>query len=884
LVSGYFDLKDLGHFKLKGVREPVRVHQLRGVGQLRTRFDVARARGLSKFVGRDREMTSLDAALDSALEGQGQVVGVVAEAGTGKSRLCFEFAERCRARGIMVWEARGVAHGKTIPFLLVFELMRGYFGITNQDSDEMARDKIAGRVVRLDPELSEELPIFFEFLGVPDPGRPSPSLSPEAHQRRLFGIIRRLIQARSEREPAVFVFEDLHWIDGSSEAFVENQVESISGTRTLLLVNFRPEYHAEWMQKSYYQQLPLLPLGKEAIQELLRNLLGPDPSLGDLSERIRHRTAGNPFFIEEVVQSLVESGALEGTPGAYRLGRPIDEAAIPRTVQAVLAARIDRLAEREKHVLQTASVIGRTFSESLLARVVELPETERSETLRALLSAEFLYEEALYPEAEYTFKHPLTQEVAYASQLGDRRRRLHAAVARAIEDLHPEQLEERAALLAHHWEEAGEPLEAARWHRNAAVWVGTKDVLETLRHWRRVQALLEGVPESKEALALGVEARGQLIVAAGRLGGSKQEVERLFREARELAERSGDRRALALLKMHYGYFQTLDGRFLAARTALEEARRLIEEPLDPELEMVLLWVSSYLHLMSGSVREALPLIQRALALGESHSGLAAAFIGFGVRPFLLWARGFALAGSGQLEESQRSLEQATALARETHPELLAPVAMVHAVFGDLFGVPAAMLARAREAMQVAEETGFARVFAELALGLALFLNHRTEEAVRVLEEGLAASRESGSYRFSEPFFLLTLARAHLERGDLEQARATAEEAAAHSASRGFLHADVQLVRAQIHMRARGAKAERDVEAALAKAQRFVDESGACSRQPFIHDVRAELADLKGDDAQCERELREAHRLFTEMGATGHAERVARELEQLQTPA
>ena len=506
LISGFFALRDLGPSTVKGVSAPLRLYELEGVGRLRTRFDVARARGLSRFVGRADEMTTLEAALAQAIQGQGRVVGVVAEAGTGKSRLCFEFVERCRARGLVVNEAHAVAHGKSIPFLPVLEMLRHIFDISEQEADRTAREKIAGRLLLLARDFEDALPFLFDFLGIPDPERPVPRMNPDERQRRLFGILRRLVHARSQREPVVMLIEDLHWIDAASEMFLERLVESVSGTRTLLLVNFRPEYHAGWMQKSYYQQLPLLPLGREAVTELLRDLLGADAAMTQLKQLIEERTGGNPFFIEEVVRALFDQGTLvreAGATGRVVLARPVDEIQIPTTVQAVLAARIDRLPEREKQVLQTAAVIGKVFAEPVLRRVAELPEPELAAALRGLVAAEFLDERALYPEAEYAFRHPLTQEMAYRSQLGERRARVHAAVARVIAELYAGKLDERAALLAHHWEAAGDALEAARWSRRAAEWVGLSNFPEALRHWRKVRALIEGLPESAETRELG---------------------------------------------------------------------------------------------------------------------------------------------------------------------------------------------------------------------------------------------------------------------------------------------------------------------------------------------------------------------------------------------
>ncbi len=338
LVAGYFALRDLGSFELKGLREAIRVHELEGAGVVRTRFEVSRARGLSKFVGRGDEMAALEAALARAREGNGQVVGIVAEPGVGKSRLCFELIERCRARGLRTLEGRAVAHGRNVPFLTILQVFRAYYAITDQDSDRVAREKIAGRLLLLDEAFREDLPVLFEFHGVPDPERPAPDMDPELRQRRLFAVLRRLVREGVRGEVGIVLLEDLHWLDGGSAAFLEQWVEAVTGTRNLLLLNFRPEYHAAWMQRSWYQQLPLAPLGPEATRELLRDLLGPDPSVAGLAEAIHARTAGNPFFTEEVVQSLVESGALEGTKGSYRLAKPVDEIAVPGTVQSVLAA------------------------------------------------------------------------------------------------------------------------------------------------------------------------------------------------------------------------------------------------------------------------------------------------------------------------------------------------------------------------------------------------------------------------------------------------------------------------------------------------------------------------------------------------------------------
>src|SRR5262245_30531618 len=384
LVSALFALRDLGLFELKGIGTPLRVHELQGARRLRTRLEASRARGFSRFVGREADMRVLEAAVEQAIGGQGQVVGVVGDPGVGKSRLCFEFVERCRARGLSVYEGHCRPHGKVLPFVPILELWRSYFGILEQDPPEEARQKIAGTLLLLGEEFREVLPIVFDFLGVGDRQRPMPLVYAEARQRILFGFVRRVTRARAKQAPFVVLVDDLHWIDLASDAFVDQFVDAVEGQRVLFVANFRPEYHAAWLRKSYYQQLQLLPLGLEATEALLDDVLGGAELLVPLRARIRERTCGNPFFVEEVVQSLLEKGTLEGARGALRLAQPVESLEIPGTVQAVLASRIDRLPEREKRLLQTAAVIGKKFSQPILSRVADLGNDELAAGLSAL--------------------------------------------------------------------------------------------------------------------------------------------------------------------------------------------------------------------------------------------------------------------------------------------------------------------------------------------------------------------------------------------------------------------------------------------------------------------------------------------------------------------
>jgi AAA ATPase-like protein len=662
LVEGFFELEDLGELRVKGVREPVHAFGLTGVGEARTRLDARGVRGLSRFVGREAELAELEAALARVEEG-GQVVGVVAEAGVGKSRLCQEFAERCRERGLRVTVGGGVAHGRRIPLLPVIEMLRGYFEIGRDDDPAAAREKVAGRLLLLDEGFRDALPVLFDFLGVPDPDRRVPvQMAPEARQRALFGAVRRLVHAAAEEGPGVLVVEDLHWLDPGSQAFLGSLVDSLPGARTLVVVNFRPEYRAEWMQRSYFERLPLVPLGRDAIAELVRALVGSDPSLDGVCELIAERTGGNPFFIEEVVQGLVEDGGLVGARRAYRLGHAIEEIKIPDTVQAVLAARIDRLPQREKAVLQQAAVLGREFSAPVLERVADLEEHHLTEALESLASAELVYERALYPEARYAFKHPLTQEVAYASQLRERRARTHAAAAVALEALYPDRHDELAAVLSSHWEQAQEPLRAAEWGARAAAWTGQSQAAEALAHWRRVRGLVgdeRGVPEAA-GLALG--ACLGILRFGSRLGLADAEVEQIYAEARELAAATESKSALAAVFGAYGLACGAMGRLEEAIASGQEAKSLAEEAGDLELQVSVgpgLWFA-----VAGRNREALTAFDRVLEVTDGDVRLGRRINGVSAAIFATFYRGQVLAEMGSLREARAALDDALRLATE----------------------------------------------------------------------------------------------------------------------------------------------------------------------------------------------------------------------------
>ena len=388
-------------------------------------------------MGRQTELEILRQALEQAQVGHGQVVAVLAEPGMGKSRLFWEFLQSLHTHGWRVLASRAVAYGKATVSLPVIDLLKAYFQIDASDNAHQRRAKVTGTLLTLDSAMGLSLPAVLALLDVPVEEPQWQALEPRQRRQRTLEACRHLLLRESQVQPLLVVFEDLHWIDAETQAFLDHLVESLPAARLLLLVNYRPEYQHDWGSKTYYTQFRLDALPAESAAELLQALLGDDPGLAPLKRLLIERSEGNPFFLEESIRTLVETGVLVGEPGAYRLAHALPTIQLPATVQAVLAARIDRLPSAEKRLLQTAAVIGTEVPLPLLQAIAELPEDALHRGLAHLQATEFLYETCLFPEHAYTFKHALTHEVAYGGLLQERRRALHAQIVDAIERLPP---------------------------------------------------------------------------------------------------------------------------------------------------------------------------------------------------------------------------------------------------------------------------------------------------------------------------------------------------------------------------------------------------------------------------------------------------------------
>jgi len=541
LTAGYFELKPLGPARIKGVSEPINVYEVLGIGPLRTRLQMSASRGLSKFVGRHAELEQLDRALELARGGHGQIVAAMAEAGVGKSRLFHEFKMRRQAE-CLVLEAFSFSHGKASAYLPVIDLLKNYFRIADRDDARTRREKITGKVIALDRALEDTLPHLFALIGIPVGDDRIAEMDPSIRSRRTREAVKSLILRESLNQPLILIFEDLHWIDAESEALLQMLADSLGTAQIMMMVNYRPEYRHSWGHKTYYTQLRLDPLGRDNAAEMLSAMVGDDAAIDSLKATIIERTQGNPFFMEEMVQVLFDQGVLVRDGAAVSMAKPITSIQIPSTVKGILAARIDKLAPRDKDLLQSLAVIGKEFPIGLVRRIVGQSDDELAPMLAALQAAEFIYEQPAFPENEYTFKHALTQEVAYDSVLINRRKLIHERAGAALEEMFAATIEDHLAQLAHHYGRSANAPKAIEYLRRAAEQAATRSAYsDAIGYAREALRVIAATPESRERDQS--ELKIQMMLApliVSTQGLSSPEIPAYIARAQELCRRAGE--------------------------------------------------------------------------------------------------------------------------------------------------------------------------------------------------------------------------------------------------------------------------------------------------------------------------------------------------------
>ena len=573
LAEGFVQVTPVGPVPIKGLAEPVEVFELRGATALRRRLQTAVARGLSPFVGRQPELEAVQQALARAGAGQGQVVAVLGEPGVGKSRLMYEFLQSHHTQGWLRLESSSVSYGTATAYLPVCDVLKAYCQIEDRDALRTVQAKVTGHILTLDNTLQETVPAVLALFEALPADSPFLALDPLQRRRRTLEALKRILLRESQVQPLLLVFEDLHWIDSETQAVLDMLVESLPSARVLLLVNYRPEYQHGWGSKTSYTQLRLDPLPEASADSLLQALLGADAGLAPLKQLLMARTQGNPFFLEESVRTQVETGVLVGDRGAYHLSQPLDTMQLPATVQAMLAARIDRLPPEDKRLLQTAAVIGTEVPLPLLQAITDVSEETLHRSLARLQAAEFLYETRLFPEPAYTFKHALTHEVAYGSLLLERRRGLHARLVEALEALAPERVTEQVERLAHHALRGEVWGKAVTYGQQAGTRADDRAAFrEAVTAFEQALQALAHLPEDGDGRVRAIELRLALDRPLAALGENGRDLA-LLGEAEALARALNDRVRLGQVLAKRAHvlraMGDLDGAIAAGQQALE---------------------------------------------------------------------------------------------------------------------------------------------------------------------------------------------------------------------------------------------------------------------------------------------------------------------------
>jgi len=863
-------VKPLGPTPVRGLRHPLEVFELVGAGSPRTRLQAFAVQTLTRFVGRQAEFEALRQAHALAGAGHGQLVAVMGEPGVGKTRLFYEFLCAPWTQGWLLLESHAASYSQAIPYHPVRELLKAYFQLGARDDAGQMRARITDKLRTLAPALAPTMPAVLALLDIPVDDRTWQALDPSQRRQRTLDALKRLLVRESQVQPVLLVCENLHWIDTETQAFLESLVDSLPTVRLLLLVNYRPEYHHPWGRKTYYTQLRIDPLPSTSAVGLLTALLGDDRTLEPLQRVLIERTEGNPFFLEESVQTLVESQVLVGELGAYRLAQTPVPMQVPATVQAVLAARIDRLPAAEKTLLQTAAVIGKDVPFALLQALTALSEEMLRGALTHLQTAEFLYEASLFPELEYTFKHALTQEVAYGSLLSEQRRALHAHIVDAIETLYADRLTSQIERLAYHAFQGAAWEKAIAYFRQAGAKAAThSSYREAVTCYEQALLALKRLPETpttlQQAFDLRLELRPWLVPLA-----DYHRVLSNLREAEAIAAELGDRRRLGLVCAYMTDYFRLTGNSEQAVACGERIHVFATELEDFSLQVLANMLLGHACHAVGDYRRAVELLRRNVALlrGDlirerfGSAGLPSVLS----RSFVI----FSLVDLGEFDEALAIGDEATQIAEDAdtaHGQVLVAhgLGLVYLYKGD-FDRAIPLLEQTLRRCQVGHIPLGTRLLAS-TLGYAYALYGQSTDAVPLLEQAVQQT-EALKVFFRYALWLAWLGEAYLLDGRTDTARALAERAVEHARTYKELGHQAYALRLLGEIAAHGEATEMEkAETAYQQALTLADELGMRPLQAHCHRDLGTLYAKMGRQEQARAELSTAIEMYRAMDMT-----------------
>jgi class 3 adenylate cyclase/tetratricopeptide (TPR) repeat protein len=817
----------MGSHHLKGIPDAVRILRLTGATSSGPHRPIAPE---TTFRGRNGELSRLQSALEGAIHDGGCAIGLVGEAGAGKSRLCQELVQLSRRRGIPAYEVRAQLYGHALPLQPILELFRvHFFGLASSDDAATARERIDARFApvtasAIDPQ------ILHEFFGVAPLDVQALGLDPRARKARLLALVRDLMAHEAHIERVILI-EDLHWLDEASEEFVAALVDSIVGSRTLLLLNYRSTYSPPWGIAPQFEQIELAELSPADMDALVSELLSPLSESPDVRRLVCRRAGGNPFFAEELVRTLAESNVLTANKGLPDGGIEAVERALPATIEAVIAARLDRVGEPEKTLLQMCAIIGKEIPLAVLEHVASPLAKQIQIGLEGLCQAGLILPQPAEGGRRFAFRHPLIQEVAYSTQLKVRRGQVHASVATAMELYYAEHIDEFAALIGYHFEQAGQFLAAARYNGRAATWVAPSDSRRAMTAWRKVRELLEQSPASAEVDSLMVLAFAKSAWLSWREGTPASEVMPFIHEARRIASKE-DARIVRLLLF-------LEGRMLQANGAsVDRYAELVQEALatmEPDAPLgskVLLHIGlCQAYGWAGMFGKALEASDAALAGIDAVDRFEEDFIGYSLKHWLLMLRGRMLVRLGRLEEAARCVAQVTSLPSDAVDPLILELAHyvmteVACATGDLERAEH----HARAVARVAEKHNnpYLSCFAHAREALVDQTRGDYQPAISGFLRALELVRRHNVAKEFETELLVCLAECCYAVDDLHTAERFCEEAITLSSDRCNRHQHVRaLVIASAVLRAKGSgAASQKADELLHLARDLVRASGA----------------------------------------------------------
>ena len=847
LVSSHCEVQPLGHRALRGVPQPIRLYSLIA---MRSAVASHRFRRISTppLLGRVRELEVLTETLNAVEAGAGQIVGIAGAPGAGKSRLCYEFAKICRARAVPVFETRSQPYGVTTPLQPMVELLRtALFRIAPNDDSESAVALVATQLKEVGATDDADVALVCELLRIPFGNSRRPWLSARARNARLQEIVRS-VAIRRGTVTSVVIIEDLHWLDEASDTFVATLVHAVEAVRTMLIVNFRQPYSQPWMHaSSRYHQIDLAELTASDTDMLVNELLGSRPGLGEIRRRVAERSGGNPFFAEELVQSLVQCGVLVGNRGAFRRGHAVLMETLPPTVQAVVSARIDGLTPQDRHVLQVASIIGKEFHVAILKEVVGQADEALAFSLDRLYDAGLLQRGSKSDRLIYRFHHPLTQEVAYTTQLRSRRSVLHAAVADVIERLHADSLDEYAALIAHHLEEAGQRNRAAFHAARAAHWIGRMSSEQAMRLWHKVRTLMLSQPRSHANDTLRIEASSQIAWLGWREGLTTDEARPFVQEALDWAREIDDSIVPLLLLVDGRIAQVSGGNSDAFVDQIKQAVSLAESRHDAGRLATLHAALSHAYGWAGLLRNALEASDVALAYVADVTDLDQRFLGYSVEHWILGLRGRILLRLGRFAEARTCFDRLINIKAPIDPTVLFIAHFGYVDIAWCHNDPDLAMKHAARVGALAERHGgaYLRLYQLASRALAAGICGNYKAAIDGTVRSLEFLRQTGAAIEFEPELLASLADYQTRIGDHEQAVPTAVDAVAMARNRGARLPECRatITLASLAAFTEGSRAPGRAQSLLSEAERLIKVSGASIYEGRLNEARALVADL-----------------------------------------